>query len=315
MRKILYLLILVQSIAFGQKIEFDIHNTTLNQYIQNELKQGSKQIPITSNHVSFNGEAQPIQFLKKNKIIPDLITYYFFKEKDSTMSYILYEWDVYNFEKQDNNQKSKKFQNALIKKYKNLKKEISSTFGEPIVKKNYSNISKLDSINTFIESSNWNPNDSTELELYTTVSNYYEKEAFRTINPTHRIRLYIRNLKKEKIIEPILDEPRILNLQASSISFINELKTNDFVKAKSFLSATIKNQVSDEKLQILSDNISINKEIELYYTGIHKEFNGKLYSLLQFKYSDDKSEVPVEIINFLFDDDNKIIGIQPLKKQ
>lgn len=313
MKNILYLLIFVQTFAFGQKINYDIHNTSLNEYIEYELKNGNKQIPTTSNHVSFKGDAQPIQFLKKNKTIPDLIIYYFFKEQDSTMSYILYEWDVYNFENHENNQKSKKFQNALIKKYKNLKREISSTFGEPIVKKNYSNISKLDSINTFVESSKWNPNDSTELELYTTVSNYYEKRGFSTINPTHRIRLYIRNIKKDEPNIFELDDKRISKLHSLTDKFLTSLKEQNSIEIKEFLSEVIKEQVTEEQLKALADNIDFTRQLDLFFSGVHFELDGKRYALLQYKYSDEKSEVPQEIIKVIFDNDDKIIGVHPLK--
>ena len=73
-----------------------------------EERLGGERISTTSNHISFRGEAQPIKFLRKEKEIPDLTVYYFFKKADSTMSYILYEWDISNFEKQENNQKSEK---------------------------------------------------------------------------------------------------------------------------------------------------------------------------------------------------------------
>ncbi|MFD2909011.1 hypothetical protein ACFSX9_09700 [Flavobacterium ardleyense] len=142
--------LLIVSTSFGQDLGYDIHNTSLNKYIQIEENLKSKKIPTTSNHVSFSGDAQPIKFQRTEKKIADLITYYYFKEKDSTMSSVLYEWDVSNFENKVNNQKPKKYQKAFISKYKELKENIATKFGEPKIKRNYSNISKLDSINTFV---------------------------------------------------------------------------------------------------------------------------------------------------------------------
>ena len=100
--------LLIGITVFGQDFGFDIHNISLNEYVQMEENLKSERIPTTSNHVSFNGDAQPIKFKRTEKKIADLITYYYFKEKDSTMSSVLYEWDVSNFEKKDNNQKPKK---------------------------------------------------------------------------------------------------------------------------------------------------------------------------------------------------------------
>lgn len=314
MKKIIIGFLFISLSVFGQDFNFDIHNTSLTEYLKMEEDLGSERIPTTSNHVSFRGDAQPIKFLRKEKIIPDMIAFYFFKKADSTMSYILYEWDVSNFEKQDNNQKSEKFQKALIAKYNNLKKSISKDFGKPKVKRNYSNISQLDSINTFVENSTWKPNDSTEIEMYATVSNYYEKKGMVTINPVHRIRIYIRNQaeKEEKEI-PKLDEKKLVELEKIKAEFFYALKTRDLPKSKEFLSDLILEKVTDEQINVLIDNINFEKETELIYSGIQIGFNGRIFTLLQYKYSDDYSDSPNEMIKLIFDDKDKIVGIQPIK--
>jgi len=60
--------------VFGQEFGFDIHNTSLDEYIKMEEKLGSERIPTTSNHISFSGDAQPIKFKRKEKKISDLIS-------------------------------------------------------------------------------------------------------------------------------------------------------------------------------------------------------------------------------------------------
>jgi hypothetical protein len=308
--------LLIGITVFGQDFGFDIHNISLNKYVQMEENLKSERIPTTSNHVSFSGDAQPIKFKRTEKKIADLITYYYFKEKDSTMSSVLYEWDVSNFEKKDNNQKPKKYQKAFISKYKGLKEKISSEFGEPKTKRNYSNISQLDSINTFVESSTWKPNDSTEIEMYATVSNYYEKKGAMTINPVHRIRLYIKNQSKEKEKEiPKLDENKLSELENIKIDFFKVLKSKDLTKSKEYLSDIIKEKVTDEQLTLLIENIDFERKTELIYSGIQMGFNGSMFTLLQYKYSDDSSSPPNEMIKLIFDDKDKVVGIQPIKMQ
>jgi hypothetical protein len=316
MKKLIFGILLVSTSAFGQEFIFDIHHTSLTQYLKIEEQLGSERIPITSNHVSFSGEAQPIKFLRKEKIIPDLTVYYFFKKKDSIMSYVLYEWDVSNFEKQDNNQKSEIFQNAIISKYKELKTQISKDFGQPEVKRNYSNISQLDSINLFEEHSTWRPNDSTEIEIYATVSNYYEKRGSMTINPTHRIRLYINNKSKEKESEvPKLEDKKVAELEIIKTEFFKALKERDLKKSKAFLSELILEKVTDEQINMLIDNINFAKETKLVFSGIQLGLDGSNFIQLQYKYSDDSSNPPNEIIRLIFDEKNKVIGIQPIKLQ
>lgn len=316
MKYIIIGFLFISTSVFGQEFNFDIHNISLAEYLKMEESLESEKIPTTSNHVSFSGEAQPIKFLRKEKVIPDLITFYFFKKADSTMSYVLYEWDVSNFEKQDNNQKSEKFQKALIKKYKELKKEISSNFGQPTTESNYSNLADYDQESFFEESSTWKPNDSTEIEMYITVSNYYEKKGAMTINPTHRIRLYIRNQTKEKEKEiPKLDEKKLTELERIKTDFFNALKDKDLPKSKEFLSDLILEKVTDEQINMLIDNISFDKQTELIYSGVQMGFDGSMFTLLQYKYSDDNSSPPNEMIKLIFDDKDKVVGIQPIKMQ
>tara|TARA_R110002020_G_scaffold194458_1_gene395322 strand:+ start:397 stop:1356 length:960 start_codon:yes stop_codon:yes gene_type:complete len=314
MKYIIIGILFISTSVFGQEFNFDIHNTSLAEYLKMEESLGSEKIPTTSNHVSFGGNAQPIKYLRKEKVIPDLTSFYFFKKADSTISYVLYEWDVSNFEKQDNNQKSEKFQKALIAKYRGLKTEISNEFGQPEVKKNYSNISRLDSINTFVESLTWKPNDSTEIEMYATVSNYYEKKGAMTINPVHRIRLYLRNQSKEKEI-PKLDEKKLAELERIKTDFFNALKAKDLPKSKEFLSDLILEKVTDEQINTLIENINFDKQTELIYSGVQMGYDGSMFTLLQYKYSDDNSSPPSEMIKLIFDDKDKVVGIQPIKMQ
>lgn len=316
MKKLIIGILFFSTSVYAQEFNFEIHNTKLTEYLKMEERLGSERIPTASNHVSFGGEAQPIKFLRKEKIIPDLTAYYFFKKTDSTMSYVLYEWDVSNFEKQDNNQKSEIFQKALIAKYTELKKHISKNFGQPVVKRNYSNISQLDPINTFVESSTWKPNDSTEIEMYATVSNYYERKGAMTINPTHRIRLYIKNQSKGKEKEvPKLNDKKLSDLEIIKTEFFKALKAKDLPKSKSFLSDLILEKVTDGQINILIDNINFDKETKLIYSGIQMGLDGSMFTLLQYKYSDDNSNPPSEIIKLTFDDKNKVVGIQPVKLQ
>lgn len=316
MKSLIITLLFISTSVLGQAFIFDIHNTSLAEYLKVEERLGSKRIPTTSNHVSFDGEAQPIKFIRREKIIPDLTVYYFFKKTDSTMSYVLYEWDVSNFEQQDNNPKSEKFQKALIDKYKRLKKDIAKNFGQPEVKRNYSNISQLDSINTFVESSTWKPNDSTEIKIYATASNYYERKGEMGISPVHQIRLYIKNQSKGKKMEiRKLDDKKLFELEKIKTYFFKALKAKDLPKSKEFLSDLILEKVTDEQINILIDNINFEKETELIYSEIQMGFNGSMFTLLQYKYSDDNSSPPNEMIKLIFDDKDKVVGIQPIKLQ
>ena len=301
---------------YCQELDLDIHERSLKEYIAIEESAGNERLPNTTNYVSNQGLAQPITYLRKEDVIPDLNVHYFFTEEDSVMSYINYEWDVSNFEEQDNNQKSKEFQEALINKYLGIKKEITEKYGSPEVKRNYSDISQLDSVNTYTESSNWAPNDSTEIEMYITASNYYEKKGAITINPTHRIRLYVRNQAQKKETElPKLDKAKLSDLEKIKDNFFKALSRGNLSKAKTYLSEKILETVTDQQLKVLSDNIDFERQTALLYSGIQMDVSGGMYTLLQFKYADDESDPPQNMIKIIFDDKDKILGIQPLNRQ
>lgn len=319
LRKTLILGFLLIGISvYGQEFNFDIHNTTLNEYIEMERNLGSEQIPNIRNHVSTDN-AQPIKFKRKQKIISDLVGYYYFKKKDSTMSYILYEWDesLLSLKANTNDKKSKKYQKALIRKFKELEKMISDIYGEPVSEGDLSDlrIANDDIKGGLKKNVKWFPNDSTEIEMYANVSNYYEKRGMVTTSPTHRIRLYIRNTKKEERVTPELTKERLDSLNAISNEFIASLKDKSFINSKSYLSEMIIDQVTDEQLKTLISGIDFDRELELVYSGIQMAMNGKAFAMLQYKYYDDQNSPPKEMIKVIFDDKNKIVVIQPMKMQ
>ncbi len=100
-----------------------------------------------------------------------------------------------------------------------------------------------------------------------------------------------------------------------SQKFIQTIGNKDLVKSKEYLSELILKTVTDEQLNILIDNIDFNRETELIYSGIQAGFDGSIFSMLQFKYKDDNSNPPNELIKIIFDNKNKVVGIQPIKLQ
>ena len=184
--------------VFGQEFGFDIHNYSLLDYIHMEERLGSERIPTTSNHVSFNGEAQPIKFQRKEKLIPDLITYFYFKKEDSTMTKVLYEWDVRHFKETNelNVTQSKKVQKALIRKFNSLEHKLTELYGKPQSDGDLSDMNQANEKGGLQKNDKWYPNEGIEIEMYTVVSNFYEKRGLITTAPTYRIRLYIRNRLK-----------------------------------------------------------------------------------------------------------------------
>ncbi len=165
--------------------------------------------------------------------------------------------------------------------------------------------------------SEWKPNDSLEITLSITSSNYYEKRGAVTINPVHRIRLYIKNLsaqeKKPKI--QAADEHKIEKLNLKVKNFLSVLQKKDINGIKSYLSEKIVHQINDKVVAELVKNIDFDRELELIYQGIQFDREGNVYTLLAYKYKDDKENPPVMMMKIIFDAQDKIIGFQPLKRR
>ncbi|SDL52003.1 hypothetical protein SAMN04488034_105158 [Salinimicrobium catena] len=280
--------------TFGQEFGFDIHKTSLDQYIQMEEDLGSESLPVTSNHVSFSGNAQPFKFRRQQKGLPDLISYYYFKEKDSAMSHVLYEWDESRqAENTDlDRKKSREYQKALIRKFNQLEERISDRYGEPETTGDLTDLEQADKKSGLEKKDLWRPNDSTEIELYTVISNYYEKRGMITIKPTHRIRLEVKKTEKGDNNSSTISEERLQTLTALTGEFFRALSAEDLSGSKQFLSARIKEAVTREQLTALIANIDFDRETELIYSGIQVGTDGRSYTMLQYKYKDDVGDIP-----------------------
>ncbi|KNB60417.1 hypothetical protein [Chryseobacterium sp. Hurlbut01] len=96
--------------------------------------------------------------------------------------------------------------------------------------------------------------------------------------------------------------------------FIMALKSSDRKKMEILLSENAKKQVTEAVYKKLSSDINSNKKMEIIRTGYKPLINGNNYPMIQYKYADDKSDDPKEVITAVFENDGKILGIKPFKK-
>lgn len=315
MKKIIFLALVVFQFnqTFSQEILTEIQGKKIDYFVSFENKLNSELFDTNQTYIAMDDSAQPFIYKRKEKNIPDLLVEYSFSKKDSTINQVLYEWDVYNFEKNDNNVKSEEFNKALIDKYKALLKTLTNKYGKSKVEGNLDDIKEIESIKGLNRKDIWKPNDSLEIEMYTAISNYFKKEGSVTRNPTHRIRLYVKNIKKK--VEPKLDEKTVSNSNQNFENFITKLKENNFTEAKLYLSDFVVQIVTENQLLELRKMIDFNNKLILFFKGFQMTMTEQNYLMLQYKYENDQNEVPKSIIKVIFDDANKILGIQPMKTQ
>ncbi len=87
--------------------------------------------------------------------------------------------------------------------------------------------------------------------------------------------------------------------------FIMALKSSDRKKDGELLSENAKKQCNRSGLQKLSSDINSNKKMEIIRTGYKPLINGNNYPMIQYKYADDKSDEPKEVITAVFENDGK----------
>ena len=307
-------LLLIWDLGYSQKsyIELDIHGKKIDYFRNLEKHLGSIKFNSAQTYISSKNVAQPEIFIRKEKNLPDLLIYYTFFKKDSTTSEINYEWDVYNFDKKDNNIKPIDFEKNLINKYNSIIDIVNSKFGKSEVDGSLEELSKINTKEGLKRSDVWKPTDSLKIYAYTTISNYFKKDQFVTVNPTHRIRLYVYNLKEDKPEK--VSEEKVKLLDQKFNEFILALSNDNFEDAKKLFSDKIISTVTVDILKQIKQNIKINKTLNLYMNGMQISQDGNIYPMLQYKYYDDLSSPPKEYIVILFDNDNKIIGLRPMKR-
>jgi len=308
--------LLISQFCFSQSnIQSDFQGKKIKDFIQLENKLGSKIYKTDEQYVSLRAVLQPIIFERKEKEIPNLLVFYTPYKKDSAISEILYEWDVYNFDKGDNVKKPLSFNKAMIKKYYELVNEISNKYGKSKQDGSLENINLVNSEEGLTRRDDWEIKNNLKVYSYITLSEYYEKSGMVTTTPTHRIRLYVTHEKNQEGEEDqvALSEEKIKLFNNEFLKFVDKLKVSNFNEARNLLSERIRNSATDDVLKSLIENTHFEKTIGIFMNGYQIIDDGNQYPMLQYRYLEEGLP-PKEIITVLFEEDGKVLGIKPMKR-
>jgi hypothetical protein len=157
------------------------------------------------------------------------------------------------------------FEKALIARYNEIVNDVSKRYGKSQQTGSLNNINSINESRGLNRTDTWEPNDSLKIYAYITVSNYYKKDQFITINPTHKIRVYVNNLKPEK--PQSLDSTQIKVLDATFNNLLQLLSTENFEEAKKAFSPIIIETVTNDILKQVKQNIKFDKKLELFMNG------------------------------------------------
>ena len=129
----------------------------------------------------------------------------------------------------------------------------------------------------------------------------------------------VTSLKVEKSenkeVAAELDKDKISLYNGSFFKFIAALKVSDKKTMESLLSPKAKEVVTDVVYKKLSEDIDFSKSLEVFKSGYKSTMDGKTYPMIQYRYSGDISSDPENIVTAVFENDGKILGIKPKRKQ
>lgn len=121
------------------------------------------------------------------------------------------------------------------------------------------------------------------------------------------------NNKQESTAELSKDKIELYN--EKFFAFIKAIKTSaDRKVVDDLLSEKVKTLVTDKVLKKLTDGIQLDRKMVVFKTGYQTLMDGISYPMIEYKYSDDQSAVPTDLITVLFEENGKIIGVKPVEK-
>ncbi|UPQ76310.1 peptidylprolyl isomerase [Chryseobacterium nepalense] len=94
------------------------------------------------------------------------------------------------------------------------------------------------------------------------------------------------------------------------MKFVAALKSSDKGKIKMLVSDKIAYYMSDDIISKLSGGISFERKMEVYKSGYQKLYENETYPIIQYKYADDQQDPPRDMINVIFENDGKILGVK-----
>ena len=121
------------------------------------------------------------------------------------------------------------------------------------------------------------------------------------------------NQKKDLPVELGKDKIAVYNVQFAN--FIAALKSSDRKGMESLLAPKAKEVVTDAVYKKLAADIDFKKTLVFFKSGYKSTMDGKMYPMIIYKYSDDQSATPENIVTAVFENDGKILGIKPKSKK
>ncbi|AZA93709.1 Uncharacterised protein [Chryseobacterium nakagawai] len=118
------------------------------------------------------------------------------------------------------------------------------------------------------------------------------------------------NQKKEQLAT--ISKEKVNEYNVNFQKFIAALQSSDYKTVNETLADKVKEIVTEDVLKKVRDGIDPNKELEILKVGYYVTMDGVNHPNIKYKYAGDSSSK--EVISVVFEDDGKILGVLPVKK-
>lgn len=116
---------------------------------------------------------------------------------------------------------------------------------------------------------------------------------------------------KKTDLKSELSKDKIKLYDSNFQSFVIAIKNSDKTIISYLLSDKVKDVVSDDVIKKLSGGISFDRKMEVYKSGYQTIINNETYPAIQYKFSDDNKVPPADLVTAIFEENGKILGINP----
>jgi len=304
------LLLLVPTLSLAQ-ISVDISGKDLNYYRKIEKANKSEIFKSDMGYLQSGEMATPEVYRRSQPNLPDLLVTYYSKKEMSKITEIDYSWDEANFVA-DKMPKLKTSQQLMpyIEKYKELLSEISAKFGSGKTEGNLEDTSKIN--NGGMMCNNEWTTDSVRVDLDISLSSKPKKLGPLSELPGYFVRLDVEDISQDNAgrMDDTLTKQKTATLDAKAKLFFRYLVADNMKGVKSLLAKENSLQLKVIKGLIKDDGWNLdNSGKQLVLPA------AKMYVSLTYKRQDDNNSPPLELLSFLFDDDDKIVSIQSMVRR
>lgn len=292
---------IIQPHLKSQGLYTNIIDSHIDDLINYELGIGSKEISKNYNILGFTEESEPLVFERDDSKIVNTLVYGYYKRKDSTITKIMYEWDMSNKpEYYNSNRKApdsvKYFLNSLFDK---IEGEMEELHGTPTT--NEDSIVENEDYRSSILT--WKKNDNNIIELYINISdNFHEKDGIKT-TATYRIRLTLYQPvgSRYELNSSILQE-RMELLD----KFFKCIARSNIECARELMEVSTRSYFTESEISSLSFLLDFN-EYDLIEASVKEYNDGSYYEILSFKV---KSIIPNLLVNLGCNKSGEIITME-----